>query len=896
MLSKASRFSSNILGEVSSSYMFRNNSSRNIIDMVKTHSSALYCNYPPLKSLFASQKINEVPVKKTWDSLLLSAKVFRMHFPMRSNLDSDKDCCNCCEMIEEHLKYAEKVYNQRPNRKRNRLPRYCILPTFIFKSNIGFIDSHCHLDFLFNRTKFVGTFAEYQMKHKVTFPHSYRGCIAVFCKPSTFYKIPFWQKYLDQENVWGAFGCHPHNAAAYNDYIEESLKIALTYPKVRALGEIGLDYSNRNKCPKEIQHKVFRRQLKIAYDTGLRVVIHCRDANKDCINILREFLPKDYIFHLHCFTDSWHWAQKWLKTFPNVYIGITNLVTYKSAKLTHEVAKKIPLNHLLLETDAPYFVPRKVSKRVRWSHPGMAIHVAAQIAALRNITLEEVIYWTHKNTIIMLFRNIRCLFFLYLRVCWHSIMSFENCDEPNNQKKELAVLRSKENEQFTSSSLTWKTESPCSERNIPKSIHSTPLLRKGNELPSKSNSISSLKRSHAVCERDDLQDEISFTPRTSINKIQQRIKRFNLASPENMRMTSSFLRKSLPSKLESRFNSSYEDISNNGSSQRRKSFPCTKSPYHSSSSHSFHRCATDQTPYTIENSYPQQKRFRLNLPRYNAFELISLESKSGFIDSHCHLDFLLQRQGFEGTFADYQRTYQSTFPKSYQGCITVFCNPFSFIKNCMWEKYLKDDKVWASFGCHPHNAKDYNDDIEKSLYAALEHSKVRALGEIGLDYSNRNNCLKEVQFKVFRRQLKIALSKELPVIIHCREAHVDGMKIIKEILPKNYTIHLHCFTDVWEWALKWLNEFPNLYIGITNVVTFPSAESIHEVAKNIPLDRLLLETDAPYFVPKMSPKGTRWSHPGMAIHVAAQIAALKDISVEKVLQAARKNTKFVYNV
>ncbi|GFX47249.1 putative deoxyribonuclease TATDN2 [Trichonephila clavipes] len=411
-------------------------------------------------------------------------------------------------------------------------------------------------------------------------------------------------------------------------------------------------------------------------------------------------------------------------------------------------------------------------------------------------------------------------------------MSFENYDESNNQKKKLAVLKSKENEQLTSSSMTWKTESPCSESSIKK-------------YPGKS---------HSVCERDNLQDELSFTPRTSINKIKQRIKRFNLASPENMRVTSSFLRKSLPSKLESRFNSSYEDISNNGSLQRRKSFPCTKSPYHSPSSHSFHRYTTDQTPYTIENSYPQRKRFRPNLPRYNAFDLISLESKSGFIDSHCHLDFLLQRQGFEGTYADYQKRHQSTFPKAYQGCIAVFCNPFSFSKNCMWEKYLKDDKVWASFGCHPHNAKDYNDNIEKSLYAALEHTKVRALGEIGLDYSNRNNCLKEIQFKVFRRQLKIALNKELPVIIHCRDAHEDGMKIIKEILPKNYTIHLHCFTDIWEWAEKWLSEFPNLYIGITNVVTFPSAESIHEVGKKIPLDRLLLETDAPYFVPKMPVK------------------------------------------
>ncbi|GFT00073.1 putative deoxyribonuclease TATDN2 [Nephila pilipes] len=324
-----------------------------------------------------------------------------MSFPHHSSHDSDNDCCNCCEMIEERLKYAENSYTRKSNRKMNRLPRYYILPAFILKSNTGFIDSHCHLDFLFNRMKFVGTYADYRIKHKATFPNNYRGCIAVFCKPSTFSKVPIWQKHLDQENVWGAFGCHPHHATAYNDCIEESLKIALTYPKVRALGEIGLDYSSRNKCPKEIQHRVLRRQLKIAFETRFRVVIHCRDANKDCIDILRELLPKDYVFHLHCFTDSWYWAQKWLKTFPNVFIGITNLVTYNSAKLTHEVAKKIPLNHLLLETDAPYFVPRKISKRIRWSHPGMAIHVAAQIASLRNITVEEVLYWTHKNTIIM---------------------------------------------------------------------------------------------------------------------------------------------------------------------------------------------------------------------------------------------------------------------------------------------------------------------------------------------------------------------------------------------------------------------------------------------------------------------------------------------------------------
>ncbi|GFX47232.1 putative deoxyribonuclease TATDN2 [Trichonephila clavipes] len=296
---------------------------------------------------------------------------------------------------------------------------------------------------------------------------------------------------------------------------------------------------------------------------------------------------------------------------------------------------------------------------------------------------------------------------------------------------------------------------------------------------------------------------------------------------------------------------------------------------------------------TANNASSQRMLKQAQLPPCNVFDSKYLES--GFIDSHCHLDFLLQRQGFKGSYAEYQKRHKGTFPNSYQGCIAVFCNPFSFNKRYMWDKYLREDKVWASFGCHPHNAKDYNDDIERSLCAALEHPKVGALGEIGLDYSNRNNCLKEVQFEVFRRQLKIALMKKLPVV-HCRDAHEDGMRIISQVLPKDYTIHLHCFTDTWEWAQKWLNKFPNLYIGITNVANFPSAKSVHEVAKNIPLDRLLLETDAPYFVPKRSPKGTRWSHPGMAIHVAEQIAALKNVPVKNVLQATRKNTRFVYNV
>ncbi|GIY64097.1 putative deoxyribonuclease TATDN2 [Caerostris darwini] len=302
--------------------------------------------------------------------------------------------CQSCENTEKAYRTADRMQNS----GKNTLPDYNATALCTLKSRTGFFDSHCHLDFLFNREKYRGTFSDYQAENRKTFPDSYRGCIAVFCKPWTFAKRNIWQKHLSEKNVWAAFGCHPHEAANYNDEVEEALKLALNHPKVRALGEIGLDYSGRNNCHKDVQQAVLRRQLRIARDRKMRLVIHCRDAHEDCLSILKEFLPKYLTFHLHCFTDSWTWAQKWMDAFPNVHIGITNLVTFPSAKDTHEVAKRIPLNRLLLETDAPYFVPKKSPYGTKNSHPGMAIHVAAQIAALRGIDVECVLESTYRNT------------------------------------------------------------------------------------------------------------------------------------------------------------------------------------------------------------------------------------------------------------------------------------------------------------------------------------------------------------------------------------------------------------------------------------------------------------------------------------------------------------------
>ncbi|XP_054709760.1 putative deoxyribonuclease TATDN2 [Uloborus diversus] len=325
---------------------------------------------------------------------------------------------------------------------------------------------------------------------------------------------------------------------------------------------------------------------------------------------------------------------------------------------------------------------------------------------------------------------------------------------------------------------------------------------------------------------------------------------------------------------------------------RRKSFPVSRS-----SSADTRTSTADQTPYSAnEPSDDRKKRIRLLLPHYQPWTLLTHKSDIGFIDTHCHLDFLFQRQDYEGTYADYRKSHSDTFPESYEGCVAIFCNPYTFPKKSMWGKYLEEDGVWAAFGCHPHNANVYDAIFEGYLQEALKHPKVVALGEIGVDYSNRNNCTKEKQHEVFRRQLKIAKKISLPLVIHCREANEDCMEILKEVVPEDYHIHLHCFTDTWTWAEKWLDTFPNLFIGITNVVTFQSAECVHEVVKNIPLNRLLLETDAPYFIPKAVSKKVKWSHPGLALHVAAQIAALRGIPLNDVLKSVRRNTERMYGI
>ncbi|XP_010879907.3 putative deoxyribonuclease TATDN2 isoform X2 [Esox lucius] len=260
-------------------------------------------------------------------------------------------------------------------------------------SQHGFVDTHCHLDMLWGKLGFRGTFARFRHLHQSSFPPEFRGCIADFCNPRVMVREALWEGLLAEELVWGAFGCHPHFAKAYSEVDERSILAAMRHPKAVAFGEIGLDYSHKNSTNAPRQKEVFERQLKLAVAMNKPLVIHCREADDDLLVIMKKCVPRDYKIH------SYPVIEPLLKEFPNLCVGFTALVTYPRAHEVRDAIRKIPLDRILLETDAPYFLPRQVSKDVcRFAHPGMGIHTLREISLLKGLNMATVLTAVRNNT------------------------------------------------------------------------------------------------------------------------------------------------------------------------------------------------------------------------------------------------------------------------------------------------------------------------------------------------------------------------------------------------------------------------------------------------------------------------------------------------------------------
>ena len=202
----------------------------------------------------------------------------------------------------------------------------------------------------------------------------------------------------------------------------------------------------------------------------------------------------------------------------------------------------------------------------------------------------------------------------------------------------------------------------------------------------------------------------------------------------------------------------------------------------------------------------------------------------------------------------------------------------------------KFDNVYGMLGVHPEDAEKWSDDILDKIREYSKSEKIVAIGEIGLDYYWDKEH-KDIQKDIFIKQVKLANELNLPISVHDRDAHKDTFDILKEY-NKTSKVVMHCFSGSVEFARECLKE--GWYIAIGGVVTFKSAYKMQEVAKAVPLDRLLLETDAPYLTPV--PFRGRENQPAYVKYVAKEIAKLRGITFEELAQATTNNAKMVFNL
>ena len=200
------------------------------------------------------------------------------------------------------------------------------------------------------------------------------------------------------------------------------------------------------------------------------------------------------------------------------------------------------------------------------------------------------------------------------------------------------------------------------------------------------------------------------------------------------------------------------------------------------------------------------------------------------------------------------------------------------------------DYLYAAVGSHPDGADEVNEEVlEQYRQLVKANPKIKAIGEIGLDY-HYEDIPRDLQKAAFRAQMKLAEELNLPAIVHEREAHADAMEILDEF--PTVTGVFHCYSGSVEMAKELVRR--GWYIGFTGVLTFKNAKKAVEVAKNLPHDRLVLETDCPYMAPE--PFRGKRNHPGYLYRMAEKLAEIWELPVEEVHAITLENGKRLYNI
>jgi TatD DNase family protein len=244
------------------------------------------------------------------------------------------------------------------------------------------VDSHCHLDFpelASNLDSVMALMRENGVAHAL--------CVSVSVED-----FPRVRSLAERYgHIYGSVGVHPDHDNVVEVTAAELVRLA-QHPRIVAVGETGLDY-HRVKGDLDWQRERFRRHIHAARECGKPLIIHTRDAAADTVRIMREEGGDKAGGVMHCFTESWETAQAAMDL--GFYISFSGIVTFKNALALKDVARKVPLERMLIETDAPYLAP--VPHRGKVNQPGFVKHVAEEIARLRNIPLALVARHTSGN-------------------------------------------------------------------------------------------------------------------------------------------------------------------------------------------------------------------------------------------------------------------------------------------------------------------------------------------------------------------------------------------------------------------------------------------------------------------------------------------------------------------
>jgi len=252
------------------------------------------------------------------------------------------------------------------------------------------------------------------------------------------------------------------------------------------------------------------------------------------------------------------------------------------------------------------------------------------------------------------------------------------------------------------------------------------------------------------------------------------------------------------------------------------------------------------------------------------------------IDSHAHLDM----KQFD---ADRDRVVDRALSNDVSHIISVGID----IKSSRNALNLTTHypSIFATAGIHPHNADNANKDDLEHIALIAQQDKIIAIGEIGLDFF-RNRSARQNQIEVFTQQLDIAMSLDLPVVIHDREAHTETVNILSSFKQNELRGVIHCFSGDYELAKTFIDM--GYYISIPGTITYNNASQTQDVVRRIPLNRLLLETDAPFLAP--TPCRGKRNEPSYIIYTAQKIAKLREISFEEVSYQTSKNVCKLFNL